>query len=121
MEWRRRVEALQHGVVAFQALRPVWRRWAAIEVLSGRVRGTVEAALPVKHIVPKQAWVDPAKDVQAELDAIAGGLMSRREAVTSRGVDIETLDAEIAADKARAEGLGLAFVNPEKPTPVIAT
>lgn len=80
-------------------LRPVWRRWAAIEVLSGRVSGTVQAAMPVKHIMPKQAWVDSAKDVQAELDAIASGLMSRREAVTSRGVDIEALDAEIAADK----------------------
>src|SRR5687768_11490206 len=26
--WRRRIEALQHGVVAFQALRPIWKRWA---------------------------------------------------------------------------------------------
>lgn len=114
VEHRRRVEVLQHGVVAFQALRPVWRRWAAIEVLSGRVSGTVEAALPVKHIMPKQVWFDPAKDVQAELDAIAGGLMSRREAVTSRGVDIEALDAEIAMDKARADGLGLTFMNNRK-------
>lgn len=114
VEWRRRVEALQHSVVAFQALRPVWRRWAAIEVLSGRVSGTVEAALPVKHIAPKQAWVDPAKDVQAELDAIEGGLMSRREAVTSRGVDIEALDAEIAADNQRAASLGLTFINPNR-------
>lgn len=112
VEWRRRVEALQHGVVAFQALRPIWRRWAATEVLSGRVSTTVEAAMPVKFITPKQAWVDPAKDVKAELDAIAGGLMSRREAVTSRGVDIEALDAEIAADNARAVALGLTFTNP---------
>ncbi len=114
VEWRRRIEALQHGVIAFQALRPTWRRWTAIEVLSGRVRTTVEAATPVKFITPKQAWVDPKKDVEAELDAIAGGLMSRREAVTSRGVDIETLDAEIAADKARAEALGLTFTNSRK-------
>lgn len=114
VEFRRRVEALQHGVIAFQALRPIWRRWAATEVLSGRVRSTVEAAMPVKFITPKQQWVDPAKDVQAELDAIVGGLMSRREAVTSRGVDIEALDAEIAADNERAAGLGLAFVSPTK-------
>lgn len=114
VEWRRRIEALQHGVIAFQALRPIWRRWAATEVLSGRVKTTVDAALPVKFITPKQQWVDPAKDVQAELDAIAGGLMSRREAVTSRGVDIEALDAEIAADNARASALGLAFSNPNK-------
>jgi lambda family phage portal protein len=112
VEWRRRIEALQHGVVAFQALRPIWRRWATTEALSGRVSTTVDAALPVKFITPKQAWVDPAKDVQAELDAIAGGLMSRREAVTSRGVDIEALDAEIASDNERAASLGLVFTQP---------
>lgn len=114
IEWRRRIEALQYGVIAFQVLRPVWRRWATIEVLSDRASGEVSAALPVKHIAPKQQWVDPKKDVEAELDAIAGGLMSRREAVTSRGVDIEALDAEIAADKARAESLGLTFTNNRK-------
>jgi lambda family phage portal protein len=122
VEWRRRIESLQHGVVAFQSLRPIWRRWATTEVLSGRVSTTVDAALPVKFITPKQQWVDPAKDVQAELDAIAGGLMSRREAVTSRGVDIEALDAEIAADNARAATLGLTFKQPDaandnEPTP----
>jgi lambda family phage portal protein len=52
VEWRRRIEALQHGVVAFQALRPIWRRWATTEVLSGRVSTTVNAALPVKFIAP---------------------------------------------------------------------
>jgi lambda family phage portal protein len=114
VEFRRRVEALQHSVIAFQALRPIWRRWAMTEVLSGRVQTTVDAAMPVKFITPKQAWVDPANDVQAELDAIAGGLMSRREAVTSRGVDIEALDAEIAADNERAKMLGLTFTTPKK-------
>ena len=114
VEWRRRVEALQHGVIAFQFLRPVWRRWATLEVLASRIKTTVEAALPAKFIAPKQQWVDPAKDVEAELAAIAGGLMSRREAVTSRGVDIEALDDEIAADNKRATELGLTFTPPPK-------
>lgn len=109
VEWRRRVEALQYSIIVFQALRPVWRRWAAIEVLSGRISTTLDAAMPAKWIVPRQQWIDPAKDVEAELAAIDGGLMSRREAVTSRGVDIEALDAEIAADRARAAKLGLTF------------
>jgi lambda family phage portal protein len=112
VEWRRRIEAIQHGTIAFQALRPIWRRWASTEVLSGRVQTTVNAALPVKFISPRMQWIDPAKDVQAELDAIAGGLMSRREAVTSRGADIEALDAEIAADNERASSLGLVFTQP---------
>jgi capsid protein len=118
VEWRRRVEAVQHNVIAFQALRPIWRRWAATEVLSGRVATTLDAAMLMKFITPKQQWVDPSKDVQAELDAIAGGLMSRREAVTSRGVDIEALDAEVAADNARVKDLRLTFTAPTKPQTV---
>ena len=114
VEWRRRVEALQYGVVVFQALRPTWRRWAMTEVLSGQIVSTIDAAMPAKFITPKQQWVDPAKDVDAELSAIAGGLMSRREAVTSRGFDIEALDAEIAADAARAAALGLTFTSNRK-------
>ncbi|MEX6507454.1 phage portal protein [Jiella sp. M17.18] len=112
VEFRRRVEALQHGVVVFQALRPIWKRWAATEVLAGRIDTTIDAAMPARWIVPKTAWIDPKKDVEAELMAIEGGIMSRREAVTSRGLDIEEVDREIADDKARADGLGLTFSNP---------
>ena len=109
VEFRRRTEALQHSLLAFQFLRPVWRRWATLEVLSGRVDATVEQALPVSWITPKVHWVDPAKDVRAEIDAVAAGLMSRREAVAARGIDYEQLMAEIAADDALAKSLGLTF------------
>lgn len=113
VEFRRRVEALQHSLLAFQFLRPVWRRWAMFEVLSGGVSARVEDVMPVSWITPKTHWVDPAKDVQAEINAIAAGLMSRREAVAARGLDIEALDAEIAADKQRADTLGLIFTTPQ--------
>ena len=39
--------------------------------------------------------------------------MSRRQAVAARGYDLEAIDAEIAADKARAESLGLDFSRPK--------
>lgn len=109
VEWHRRIEMIQHNTVVFQALRPMWRRWAALEVLSGRIGGTVEGALACTWISPKRQWVDPSKDVAAEISAIGAGLMSRREAVAARGLDIEALDAEIAADRARTEALGLSF------------
>ena len=112
VEFRRRVEAIQHGVLVFQALRPIWKRWAATEVLSGRVKTAVDAAMPAKWIVPKTAWIDPKKDVEAELMAIAGGIMSRREAITGRGLDIEAVDREIADDRDRAESLKLTFTAP---------
>lgn len=118
VEFRRRVEAIQHGVLAFQFLRPVYRRWLTMEILSGRMKADgferdPELWLSCKWITPRSQWVDPQKDVEAELSAIAGGLMSRREAVASRGVDIEALDAEIAADNARTKTLGLDFAKPK--------
>lgn len=47
------------------------------------------------------------KDAKAEILAIDAGLMSRREAVASRGYDIEALDREIAEDERRAQHLGI--------------
>ncbi|GAA4178304.1 phage portal protein [Shinella granuli] len=109
IEFRRRVEQLQHGMVVFMFLRPLWNRWVATEIMTGRIKGDQTELSAAKWITPKTAWIDPKKDAEAELLAIAGGIMSRREAVTSRGVDIEALDEEIAADNERAARLGLTF------------
>lgn len=114
VDFRRRVEAVQHHVLVFQLCRPVWRRFVTAEVLSGRLAApdfarNPEPVLAARWITPKQDWVDPAKDVAAEIAAIGAGLMSRRQAVAGRGYDLEALDAEIAADTANAQALGLAF------------
>ena len=52
------------------------------------------------------------KDVEAEILAINAGLKSRRQAISERGYDAEQVDAEIAADKARTDALGLSFGAP---------
>jgi lambda family phage portal protein len=114
VDFRRRLEMLQHQVIAFQLCRPVWQRFITIEILTGRLQGSVEDYLPVEWIAPGFEWVDPSKDVEAETAAIDAGLMSRRQAVAARGYDVEALDAEIAADKQRADKLGLTFTT--KPT-----
>ena len=56
---------------------------------------------------PRNDWVDPAKDVAAEVAAIEAGPHARRQAVAARGYDLEELDLEIAQDNARAASLGL--------------
>lgn len=118
IEFRRRCEALQHGMLAFQLLRPVWRRWVTLEALSGRLGQNDFTRNPAPWLAatftpPRSEWVDPAKDVAAEIAAIDAKLMSRRQAVAARGYDIEALDREIAADRAREESLGLAAPIPE--------
>lgn len=114
IEWRRRVESIQHSVIVFQFCRPVWRNWLLQRALAGSpdMAGYFENPAvfeSAKWITPRFDWVDPLKDAEAEIAAIGAGLMSRRQAVAARGYDIEQLDAEIAADAARAKDLGLDF------------
>jgi capsid protein len=99
---------------------PVWRRWVTTEVLSGRIDAPgferdPEPYLAANWLPPKTDWVDPLKDVQAEILAINAGLLSRRQAVAARGYDLEALNAEIAQDNADAEVLGLSFSNTAPP------
>lgn len=110
VEFRRRIGQLQHGVIAHQLCRPIWRRWLEDAVLSGALDlENLDTALPVQWIPPRWDWVDPLKDIQAQLLAIEAGLLSRRKAVEATGYDIEEIDRENAADRDRAGGLGLSY------------
>ncbi|HRO13084.1 MAG TPA: phage portal protein, partial [Amaricoccus sp.] len=60
---------------------------------------------------PKWDWVDPLKDARAEIEQIEAGLKSRTQALAERGFDVEQVDAEIAADRARERELGLSFAS----------
>ena len=114
VEFRRRVEQLQHGVIAHQLCRPIWARWMEAAVLGGALDLPGYAAAPgrwrsVQWIPPRWDWVDPLKDIQAQVLAIDSGLLSRRKAVEATGYDIEEIDRENAADAARAAHLGLGY------------
>ena len=109
IEFRQRLEALQYHTIAHQLLRPIWRAWIMGELLAGRIAGEPEDLLAVEWITPAKPWVDPAKDAAAEAEMLRLGLKSRRQAVAEQGWDVEALDAEIAADRAREAALGLDF------------
>jgi lambda family phage portal protein len=117
LEFRRRVEVIQHGTLVHQLCRPIWQAWMTQAVLSGalsipgfaRHAGARRLALSCKWVPQGWQWVDPEKEFKAVLLAIRSGLMSRSEAVSSFGYDSEDVDREIAADNARADGLGLIF------------
>lgn len=122
VDFRRRAEAIQHTVLIRQLCRPVWRRWLTTEILAGRIEAPgfeadPESWLAATWLPPRNDWVDPAKDIAAEIAAIGAGLMSRRQAVAARGYDLEQLDAEIAQDRKDAAALGLAFPPPAPAAP----
>jgi lambda family phage portal protein len=96
--YRQRLEQDQFGTVIPQLVAPLF----------ARVTGETAA----EFYPPAMPWVDPLKDAQATREAIAAGLMSRRQAVAALGYDVVALDREIAADRAREAALGLAFGTP---------
>lgn len=114
LEFRRRCEALQHGVIVHQLCRPIWRAWMDQAVLEGalplpgysRRQRECQAA---KWIPQGWQWVDPQKEFNAMKLAIRAGLMSRSEAISAYGYDAEDVDREIATDNQRADALGLVF------------
>jgi len=111
VEFRRRVQQLQHGVIAHQLCRPVWRRWLETAQLAGRLDHLADpvAARAVQWIPPRWDWVDPLKDIQAQVLAMEAGITSRRKVVEATGYDVEEVDRENAVDAKRAADLGLHY------------
>ncbi|TCN30328.1 phage portal protein [Sinorhizobium americanum] len=122
VEFRRRIEAMQHAVMVFQFCRPVWRRFVSDAVLAGRlpVSPSQYAADPhpfrrAKWIAPRWDWVDPYKDRQAEKLAVDAGFKARSDVIEAEGYDPEETDRRIAADRAREKELGLSFAPAKAP------
>jgi len=111
LEFRRRCEQFQHQVIVYQFCRPVWRRWIEAALLSGALpkQGDLAPYYDAKWIPPGFAWVDPLKDIKAQIMAVRAGFKSRAEVVSEQGYDAEAIDREIAADNARARELGLSY------------
>jgi len=116
LEFRRRCEQFQHQVIVFQMCRPIWRAWIDAAVLAGALPAG-DGNYDVKWIPPGFAWVDPLKDIKAQIMAVRAGFKSRAEVVSEQGYDAEEIDREIAADNTRADQLGLEYdSDPRKET-----
>jgi len=114
--FKRRIEPIQHHVIVHQLCRPVWARFMKEAVLAGVVPISVadfatetRSYLRVKWIPPRWDWIDPEKDINAELKSVRSGFKSRSDVVESMGGDPEEVDERIAADQKRADAAGLIF------------
>jgi lambda family phage portal protein len=114
-EFRRQIQGRQHHIVAFQLCRRVWEAWLDRVFLSGAL------PIPAEYATDPEAWarvrwmpqgwpyLHPVQDVEAAKAAIRSGLTTRSAAVSEQGEDSEDIDAEQAADNARADELGLTY------------
>lgn len=110
-EWGMRVETTQKSVLIPQLVRPVWQSWIAYAAITGAIDH--DSSDLAQFYAPSLPPVDALKEAEATAVDIAAGLTSRRRAVAERGGDVESLDEEIAADKAREKSLGLSFTAPQ--------
>jgi lambda family phage portal protein len=126
-EFRRRIQAWQHQIVAFQLCRPLWRAWLDRVFLSGAIE------IPVDYVADQEPWskvkwmpqgwpyLHPVQDVQAQKAAIRSGFTSRSAVVSEQGEDAEEIDREQAGDNDRADSLGLKYDSDARPQEVEVT
>jgi lambda family phage portal protein len=100
-------------------MRPVFEKWANMHVLAvgssiapTKLRTTVAAA---KFRGRGWPWIDPAKDISANAEAIETLQTSYTQIAADRGMDVQELFAEIAADKELLKKFKLEPVSKSKP------
>lgn len=114
-EFRRRVMAWQHQIVAHQLCEPVWRAWFTRALLSGALAvppgfdEDPEAWMAVRWVPQGWPYLHPVQDVEAQVRAMRAGLTSRSACVSEQGEDAAAIDEEQAADNERADRLGLRY------------
>ncbi|MGI3168969.1 phage portal protein [Pseudooceanicola sp. C21-150M6] len=117
--FKQRLAQIQFDTIIPQMCDPIFARSVTSLVLRGEIaapdfEADPAAYLSAEHYPPPMPWLDPAKDADATATMLSLGLLSRRQAVAELGYNVETLDAEIAADRKREAELGLSFGAPPK-------
>ncbi|WP_159712944.1 phage portal protein [Geminicoccus flavidas] len=98
-EHRRWVEQTQYALIVPSLLTPVWQQFLRMVVLTNALPGhDLEELEPVEWLMPRFAHVDPKAEIGADVAAIQAGLKSREQVIGEYGYDVETIDAQIAAD-----------------------
>ncbi|MBX9740763.1 MAG: phage portal protein [Beijerinckiaceae bacterium] len=91
--------------------REIYRRVIEFATLAGRLplpRAADPATLFDHEIVPPAiGWIDPLKEVQADILEVENGFASRAQVIRKRGRDPQAVDKQIAADT---------FTQPAAPT-----
>ena len=101
-------------------LRPLFEAWAPMAILSGQLdvpMTMVEAILDQEAACfqgRRWPWVDPEKDVAAELAAIDGGLKTRTDSIGERGGNFESTTAGLGREKRMRAAEGI-LPEPEAP------
>jgi lambda family phage portal protein len=96
-------------------VQPIFEKWLETSILDGTIN------LPASKMdkfnaadwKPRRwAWVDPERDINAQIKAVDHHLKSRRQVISEQGGDIEDVLRDIKRDEELTEEVGL--VRPEE-------
>jgi lambda family phage portal protein len=103
-------------------LQDVFAAWLPYAILSGKIEGALMTQKD--SIVLNTRWagrgfpyVDPQKEVQSTLNAIDGGLTTRRRELEEKGLELEEVYDELAEEQEYQDEKGLVFANPANKNP----
>lgn len=113
-EFRRLIEQKQWLYMIPLVCQPVREAFFDACVLAGKLvlpdyAERREWYVKTLHVPQGWPWSHPVQDVNASKIALRAGLTSRTDVILSAGEDPERVDAQIAADNARADALGFTF------------
>jgi lambda family phage portal protein len=113
-EFRRFAQQRQWHCIIPQFCERVRDAWVEAGVMVGQIPiGDAEFARDVEWSPHGWEYIHPVQDAQGKQLEVDAGFRSRSSVIAERGDDPEEVDAERAADKTRAEDLGLQ-ISPEE-------
>lgn len=111
--FKRMVGHWQYNLAVHQFCRPIWERFVDYAASSGAVKvpkSLTDIELKRCDWMPQRHdYINPVQDIEATGLEMGLGLTSRSKAAASRGDDVEQIDEQVAADRAREQNLGLIF------------
>jgi lambda family phage portal protein len=109
----------RRGYLVFHRLIEVWRWQSCIPQFCDPICGwfldaaTVPLGGPARvkmdHTPPRRELISPKEEVPMMRDMVRAGFQSRSETIRTLGYDPDTVEAEIAAENARADAQKLSF------------
>lgn len=106
-------------------LEPLFEEWLDMALLAGAIRLPNGSTLPASKadkfrvhtwLGRRWDWVDPLKDIEANVKAIEAGLASPQQVAASLGRDVEEILDDIAAFRKMAADRGVPL-GPQQPAP----
>lgn len=107
-EFRRHCEQRQWQIIIPMFCQPIRDAWADAAAFAGAL--SVAEAREARRVVWQPhgwAYIHPVQDVQGKKLEVEAGFRSRASVVAQQGDQVDEVDAERAADNARAERLNL--------------